>query len=80
VLNQLRQTHDEQFINDYILAQTTLVELRKPNSNYEQGDISFFDNLVKKLDNACNIPDTSLSSFSSKNVAQTRTELFNDDP
>ena len=78
-LNQLRQNHDEQFINDYILVQTTLQELKSNPTNYEQSDISFFDKVVKNLDNACNIPDTNLSSFSPDNIAQTRTELFNED-
>jgi len=37
------------------------------------------DVILKRLDNACNIPDTSLNSFSAENIAQTRTELFNED-
>ena len=80
VLNQLKESgHDEEFINNYILVQTTLIELKSNPTNYEQSDISFFDKVVKSLDNACNIPDTNLSSFSSENIAQTRTELFNKD-
>ena len=75
-LNQLRQNHDEQFINDYILVQATLVELKSNPTSYEQNDISYFDKLVKNLNNACNVPDTNLSSFSSENISQTRTELF----
>jgi len=78
-LNQLRQNHDEQFINDYILVQTTLQELKSNPTNYEESDISYFDKIVKNLNNACNIPDTNLSSFSSENIAQTRTELFDKD-
>ena len=78
-LNQLRQTHDEQFINDYILVQTTLQELKSNPTNYEPSDISYFDKIVKNLDNACNIPDTNLNSFSSKNITRTRHELFNSD-
>ena len=78
VLNQLEESgHNEQFINDYILVQTTLTELKSNPTNYEQSDISNFDKIVKNLNNACNIPDTNLSSFSSKNISQTRTELFN---
>ncbi len=75
-LNQLRQNHDEQFINDYILVQTTLQELKSNPTSYEQNDISYFDKLVKHLNNACNVPDTNLNSFSTENIAQTRTELF----
>lgn len=75
-LNQLRQNHDEQFVNDYILVQATLVELKSNPTTYEEADISYFDKLVKNLNNACNIPDTNLSSFSSENITQTRTELF----
>ncbi len=78
VLNQLRQTnHDDQFINNYILVQATLQELKSNPTNYEQSDISYFDKVVKNLNNSCNIPDTNLSSFSKENIAQTRTELFN---
>ena len=75
-LNQLRQNHDEQFINDYILVQTTLQELKSNPTDYEQNDISYFDKIVKNLNNACNVPDTNLNSFSSENISQTRTELF----
>ena len=75
-LNQLKKEHDEQFINDYILAQATLQELKSNPTNYEEADISFFDKLVKNLNNSCNIPDTNLSSFSSENLTQTRIELF----
>ena len=41
--------------------------------------LSKLDVILKNLDNACNIPDTSLSSFSTENISQTRTELFNED-
>ena len=76
-LNQLRKSnHDEQFINNYILVQTTLTELKSNPTNYEQSDISNFDKIVKNLNNSCNIPDTNLNSFSSENISQTRTELF----
>ena len=76
ILNQLRQNHNEQFIDDYILVQATLLELKSNPISYEQSDISFFDKVVKNLNNSCNIPDTNLSSFSSENISQTRTELF----
>ena len=80
ILNQLKESgYDDNFINDYILVRTTLAELKFNSTKYEQDDISYFDKLVKNIDNACNIPDTKLSSFSSENIAQTRTELFNED-
>ena len=88
--NQLKEKgYDDQIINDYILLRVTLNEVRK-NTNFDENQVAQFESsvnelstldvILKRLDNACNIPDTSLSSFSSKNVAQTRTELFNDDP
>ena len=67
------------FINDYILLQTTLTELKSNPTIYDKNDISFFDKIVKDLDNACNIPDTNLNSFSSENITRTRHELFNSD-
>ena len=67
------------FIDDYILVQTTLTELKSNPTIYDQNDISYFDKIVKNLDNACNIPDTNLNSFSSKNITRTRHELFNSD-
>lgn len=80
VLNQLRQdNHDEQFINDYIKVQATLLEFKSNPTAYEEDDISAFDKIVKKLNNSCNIPDTKLSSFDIKNISQTRKELFNED-
>ena len=80
VLSQLKELgHDDNFINDYILVQTTLQELKSNPTNYEHDDISTFDKIVKSLDNACNIADTNLNSFSSENISQTRTELFNKD-
>lgn len=80
VLSQLKELgHDDNFINDYILVQTTLQELKSNPTNYEHDDISTFDKIVKSLDNACNIADTNLNSFSSENVTQTRHELFNSD-
>lgn len=79
ILNQLRESdHDEQFINDYVLVQATLVELKSNPAVYDENDISLFDRVVKNLDNACNIPDTSLSSFSNQNLSQTRKELFHE--
>ena len=80
VLSQLEQLNpDEQFINDYIKVQATLLELKSNPTVYEQEDISIFDKIVKNLNNSCNIPDTKLSSFDIKNISQTRKELFNKD-
>ena len=88
--NQLKERgYNDKFINDYILARVTLNEVKwNPDfdknqvAQFESGvnELSTLDVILKRLDNACNIPDTSLNSFSSENIAQTRTELFNDDP
>ena len=79
VLNQLKESdYDEQFINKFILVQTTLHELKSNSANYSQDDISLFDKIVKNLNNACNIPDTSFDSFKENNIANTRTELFHE--
>lgn len=78
IIQQLKDSdHDETFINKYILVHTTLKEL-KQNKNYKDVNISFFEKAVKNLDNACNIPDTKIDSFNTKNLTQTRTELFTD--
>ena len=82
---------DEKFIDDYILVKVTLNKVRKDPS-FDASKVKEFewlvwdldnwlklsnrDVLLKSIDNACNIPDTNLSSFSSENIAQTRTELF----
>jgi hypothetical protein len=80
--------YDENFINDYILLRVTLNEVKK-DSSFDKNAVDQFEGKVKELskldvflkniDNACNIADTSLSSFSKENIAQTRTELFNED-
>ena len=80
VLNQLKESgHDNDFINDYILVQATLQELKSNPTNYDQNDISYFDKIVKSLNNSCNIPDTKLSSFSQENISETRRDLFDKD-
>ena len=79
ILNQIRQrTNDEEFVNSYILSQTTLLEA-KSNPEYSKDEIWLVEKIVKEMNNACNIPDTSLDSFSSDNIWQTRKELFNED-
>jgi len=79
IIQQLKDSnHDEDFIDNYILVHTTLKEV-KTNENYKDVNISFFEKAVKNLDNACNIPDTKFDNFSSKNITQTRTELFDTD-
>ena len=70
--------HDETFIDNYILVHTTLKELQG-NEHYREVDFTFFEKLVKNLDNACNIPDTNRDSFTKQNIAQTRKELFNEE-
>jgi len=80
VINQLRKSnHDDEFIKNYVLIHATLHELKTNPTNYEQSDISYFDKVVKNLNNACKIPDTNFDSFSGENISQTRTELFNSD-
>ena len=81
ILQQLRQqNYSEEYISDYIVAATTLRELKNNEQNlYSEEDISGFDKLVKNLNNKLNIADTNLNSFSSENITQTRTELFNED-
>ena len=80
--------YDESFINDYILLRVTLNEV-KGDSSFDRNQVEQFekrvnelstlDIILKNIDNSCNIPDTNLSSFSSENISQTRTELFNKD-
>ena len=80
--------YDESFINDYILLRVTLNEV-KGDSSFDRNQVEQFeksvnelsalDIILKNIDNSCNIPDTNLSSFSSENISQTRTELFNED-
>ena len=87
--NQLKaEGYDDKFINDYILLRVTLNEVKwSPDFDKNQvaqfessvNELSTMDIILKNLDNACNIPDTKLSSFNEKNIAQTRTELFNKD-
>ena len=80
ILKKLQDSgHDENFINNYILVQATFQEIKHNISEYSQDEISTFDKIVKNLDNACNIPDTNLNSFSSENITRTRHELFNSD-
>ena len=77
-LSQLRKSnYDDKFINNYILIQATLLELKSNPDIYWKDEISRFDKIVKNLDNSCNIPDTNLSSFSDKSISQTRQEIFN---
>ena len=79
ILNQIRQkTKDEEFVNSYILSQTTLLEA-KSNPEYSKDEIWLVEKIVKQMNNVCNIPDTSLDSFSSEKIWQTRKELFNED-
>lgn len=79
ILSRIRQkTKDEEFVNSYILSQTTLLEA-KSNPEYSKDEIWLVEKIVKEMNNACNIPDTSLDSFSSDNIWQTRKELFNED-
>ena len=78
VIKQLKESnHDDEFISNYILVHATLHEMESNPDTYHD-DISRFDEIVKNLDNACDIPDTKLDDFSSKNVNQTRKELFNE--
>ncbi len=77
--------YDENFINDYILLRVTLNEV-KNDSSFDKNVVAQFESkvnelgtldiILKNIDNSCNIPDTSLDSFSSENISQTRTELF----
>ena len=92
--NQLKEKgYDENFIDNYLLVKVTLNEVKNDSSftsteiaNFEQSvlnlDSSFKlsnrDIILKNIDNACNISDTSLSSFDKKNIDQTRTELFHE--
>ena len=77
--------YDEGFINDYILLRVTANEVRNDSSfdrnavaQFESkvNELSTLDVILKNIDNACNISDTSLSSFDKKNIDQTRAELF----
>ena len=70
---------DKDFVNKYILLQATLKELKTNSTDYDKNHISYFDKVVKDLNNSCNIPDTNFDSFSGENISQTRTELFNSD-
>ena len=85
--NQLKQRgYNDSDIDNYILVKVTLNEI-KWNKDFDQKKVELFENSVKKLntldvffknlDNACNIPDTNLNSFSSKNITRTRHEFFN---
>ena len=86
--NQLKEAgYDDNVINDYILLKVTLNEI-KSSSDFDKikveqfektvNELSALDVFLKKIDNFCNIPDTSLGSFSIENIAQTRSELFNE--
>ena len=84
---------DDNFIYDYILVNVTLNEVRKDPSTFDEtklkefewavwtlndsAKLSRFDIFFKSIDNSCNIADTNRSSFDTKNISQTRTELFN---
>ena len=84
--NKLKEKgYDDKFINDYILLRVTLNEVRNDSSfdknavdqfEGKVNELSKLDVFLKNIDNACNIADTNLSSFSSENISQTRTELF----
>ena len=80
VIKQLEEVgkdiNDSNFVEKYISYQATLQELSINRANYDKNDISLFERAVKNLNNACNIPDTRLSSFSKENIWQTRTDLF----
>lgn len=80
-LNHLKQqNYDDEFIDNYIVLQATLYELKNNRDNiYSQDDISTFDKSVKSLDNELKVKDTNLDSFSPENVTETRQELFNSD-
>ena len=77
--------YDEGFINDYILLRVTANEV-KNDSSFDRNAVAQFESkvnelgtldiILKNIDNACKTPDTSLDSFSSENISQTRTELF----
>lgn len=71
-----KEINDSNFVEKYISYQATLQELSSNRANYDKNDISLFERAVKNLNNACNIPDTRLSSFSKENIWQTRTDLF----
>ena len=86
IKNQLKgKGYDENFINDYILLRVTANEV-KNDSSFDRNAVAQFESkvnelgtldiILKNIDNACNTPDTSLDSFSSENISQTRTELF----
>lgn len=87
--NQLKEKgYDDDDINNYILLRVTANEVKKDSSfdknavaEFEKSvnKLSTLDVILKSLDNACNIPDTSLNSFSPDNIGQTRTEMFNED-
>ena len=86
IKNQLKgKGYDENFINDYILLRVTANEVKKDTSfdrnavtQFESkvNELGTLDIILKNIDNACNISDTSLSSFDKKNIDQTRAELF----
>lgn len=95
IKKQLKKSgYNEDFINEYILSKVTLSEVKK-NPVFEPNKVKEFEWLVwelddwlrlnsldvflKNIDNACNVADTRLSSFSSnENLSQTRHELFYD--
>ncbi len=79
--------YDENFVNDYILLRVTLNEVKKDSSfdkavveqfGKQVNELSTLDIFLKKIDNACNIPDLNLDTFSKDNIRQTRTELFHE--
>ena len=77
VLNQIKKKWgDEESINNYILIRATL-QVAKNNSEYWEQEIWLIQQAVKNFENSCNIPDTSLDSFSKENIKNTREELFN---
>ena len=88
IKNQLEEKgYDEKFINDYMLLRVTANEV-KNDSSFDKNVVAQFESkvnelgtldvILKNIDNACKTPDTSLDSFSSKNISQTRAELFHE--
>ena len=86
---QFEERYGTDFVDNYILLRVTVDEIKNnPDWNVNPIDfskfeesvdkLSSFDIFLKNLDNACNIPDTSVSSFSDSNISNIRAELFHD--
>lgn len=82
VLKQLRWLWlGEKFVSDYIQIYTA-IDLINYYDEYKSlrgsQDFSLLYIAMKNLNNACNIPDTTLNSFSKNNIKNTRSELFHE--